>query len=372
MLSPMRKLIYTARQGARVAWYLGHYMASRTPPKPRPPDSPPRSPSPSRDRLYADMGELFASELANVEAGRYPMPRDHDGSIAERIAISRAYFADLPSATERMNEGRAHEIRKPDLEGRLPDYFLQNFHYQTGGYLTEESARLYDMQVEVLFSGTANAMRRHCLVPLAEYLEGRDQRRVKLLDVACGTGRFLRSVMEAWPRLTAQGCDLSEAYVAEARRHLRRHPRAALHVANAEKLPFDDESFDVVTSIFLFHELPPQVRRTVASEFARVLKSQGRLVFMDSLQIGDIPDYDGLLEAFPERFHEPYYESYAREDLVGLFADAGLDVVETRPVFLSKLVVAEKGAHPASPNIASGSTSGSPEPEARITRMGRP
>lgn len=342
MLTPLDKLSYTARQGARVAWYMGHYLASRRDPPPRPVSARPRAPSPTRERLYADIGRLFMSDLANAEAGHYPLPRDRDGSLLGLIERSRAYFADLPAAAERMREGRSDEVRASDEASALPDYFVQNFHYQTGGYLTEESARLYDMQVEVLFSGTANAMRRHCLVPVARYLEGRDQRRVSLLDVACGTGRFLRALMDAWPRLPARGVDLSAAYVAEARRHLAKHPRVALDVANAERLPFADASFDLVTSIFLFHELPPEVRRTVAGEFARVLKPGGRLVFMDSLQLGDVEGYDGLLEAFPERFHEPYYAGYLREDLAALFGDHGLAVTEQTPVFLSKRVVATR------------------------------
>lgn len=31
-------------------------------------------------------------------------------------------------------------------------------------------------------------------------------------------------------------------------------------MANAESMPFPDASYDVVTSTYLFHELPPQVR----------------------------------------------------------------------------------------------------------------
>ena len=34
-----------------------------------------------------------------------------------------------------------------------------------------------------------------------------------------------------------------------------------LALGNAESLPVPDESQDAVTSIFLFHELPPKVRR---------------------------------------------------------------------------------------------------------------
>ena len=54
-----------------------------------------------------------------------------------------------------------------------------------------------------------------------------------------------------------------------------------------------------------------KIRRATFGEFARVLKPGGRLVIVDSLQLGDEPDYDGMLELFPQNFHEPYYDSYA-------------------------------------------------------------
>jgi SAM-dependent methyltransferase len=245
------------------------------------------------------MAALFARDLANAEAGHYPLPRDHDGNFGDVLAASRRYFADLPGTVERKADRRGDEVRAADIGRNLPDYFLQNFHYQTDGYLTEESARLYDTQVEVLFSGSANAMRRQCLVPLSQFMKGRDQRNLRLLDVACGTGRFLRFVKQAWPRLPAAGLDLSDAYLAEARDHLKPYRDVGLHAGNAEAMPFADASFDVVTSIYLFHEIPPEVRRTVAAEFARILKPGGRLIFMDSLQHGDTENYDVLLDSFP-------------------------------------------------------------------------
>jgi ubiquinone/menaquinone biosynthesis C-methylase UbiE len=60
-----------------------------------------------------------------------------------------------------------------------------------------------------------------------------------------------------------------------------------------------DGSQDALISIFTFHELPPKVRRAVLRECARVLQPGGRLVLVDSLQFGDQPDYDELLELFP-------------------------------------------------------------------------
>ena len=51
-----------------------------------------------------------------------------------------------------------------------------------------------------------------------------------------------------------------------------------------------------------------------------MLKPGGTLIFVDSLQTGDEPDYDALLDYFPFAFHEPYYASYLAEDLDRLFS----------------------------------------------------
>jgi ubiquinone/menaquinone biosynthesis C-methylase UbiE len=344
-MNPLDRAGYVTRQAARVAWYMGHYFASTRYRQTRPQqdirDEKPRRSGPGLGPVLEALAALFATDLKNAERGLYPIPRDHDGSPATLMERSRRFFTDVPQVAARKAEGRGMEVFSAELAQEFPAYFLQNFHYQTGGYLTGESAKLYDTQVEILFSGAANGMRRQCLVPIAEYLRGGDQRKMALLDVACGTGRFLRFVKEAFPRLAVTGCDLSQAYLDEAREHVRPYP-VDFKAAQAEALPFEDTSFDIVTSIYLFHEVPPPVRREIAREFARVLKPGGLLVFMDSLQPGDTPMFDALLESFPLNFHEPYYSGYLREDLPRLFAEAGLETQSSSPVFLSKLVVARK------------------------------
>jgi ubiquinone/menaquinone biosynthesis C-methylase UbiE len=288
------------------------------------------------------MAGLLRQDLANVEAGICPLPTDHDGSLATLLNRSRLFFEDLPEVHRRRDRDASHEVLSEEHRGKRPSYYLQNFHFQSGGWMTEESAKRYDTQVEVLFNGTANATRRQALPPLHEIFAGRDQRRLRLIDIGCDTGRFLDFVKQAWPRLPMTGLDMSEAYVRESKHHLRRWSRISLIVGDGTRIPVPDDSQDAVTSIFMFHELPPKVRRAAFREFARILKPGGRLVLVDSLQHGDEPDYDGLLEVFPQNFHEPYYTSYLQEDF-GKIARM-CDLRQTRSVnaFVSKVMVFDK------------------------------
>jgi ubiquinone/menaquinone biosynthesis C-methylase UbiE len=270
------------------------------------------------------------------------MPADNDGSWPTLLNRSRLFFEDLPDVHRRRESGEHRQILSEATRGKRPGYYLQNFHFQSGGWMTPDSAQRYDTQVEVLFNGTANATRRQALVPLREIVTGRDQRRLRLLDVGCGTGRFLDCCKQAWPRLPAIGLDMSEAYIAEAKRHLKSWCWIRLLVGNGEAIPFRDASQDAVTSIFMFHELPPKVRRTVFGEFARVLKPGGRLVVLDSLQLGDQPDYDGMLELFPQNYHEPYYGSYLEEDFGAIAGSCGLAHIRDVTAFVSKVMVFDK------------------------------
>jgi ubiquinone/menaquinone biosynthesis C-methylase UbiE len=285
------RVAYGVTQLPRVAWYLGHGLALRRLAEAARQSNGAKArrrihtnaPVPDRSRLYADMARLFLQDVANVESGIYPLPADHDGSLVTLINRSRLFFEDLPEIHRRRERRANNEIFNKDTRGTRPRYYLQNFHFQSGGWLTDESAERYDTQVEVLLNGTANAMRRQALPQLHETFAGRDQRQLRLLDIGSGTGRFLGFVKQTWPRLHVVGLDMSDAYVRHAKRHLRHRSRTSFVVGKAEAIPLADNSQDAVTSIFLFHELPPRVRRSALRECARVLKPGGRLILLDSL-----------------------------------------------------------------------------------------
>ena len=343
------RVAYGASQLPRVAWYVGHNVAMRRLSEAaRQRAGSTRSPShtdapvPNRTRLYGDMAALFRQDLANVELGIYPLPVDHDGSLATLLNRSRLFFTDLPDIHRRRERGERHQVRNEQTVGKRPHYYLQNFHFQSGGWMTADSAQRYDTQVEVLLHGTANATRRQVLPALHEVFSGRDQRKLRFLDIGCGTGRFLDFFKQAWPRLPSLGIDMSEPYIAEAKRHLRRWCWTDLMIANAEAIPLKSESQDAVSAGFVLHELPPKVRRIVFRETARVLKPGGRVVVLDSVQFGDVPDYDGMLDLFPQNYHEPYYASYLKEDFCAIAESCGLTHIRDVNAFVSKVMVFDK------------------------------
>jgi len=282
--------------------------------------------------------DAFRKDAADVAAGLYPVTEAQPSNLAEPFRRAMDFLNDARAVDVRRRRGEGVEARGEAAGEAYPSYYRQNFHYQSGGWFTEESARRYEAQVEALFSGAAGPMRRRALSLLAKAWRGRDQRGLKLLDLACGSGSFLVDLKAAFPRAHVMGLDLSAAYLGEA----GRRSGAKRVQGMAERLPFADASLDGITCVYLFHELPPKIRPLVAAEIARVLKSGGVLAFADSVQAQDTPEIARLLEAFPAFFHEPFYQSYQATDLQGLFGAAGLVFQDRDQAFLTKALLFQK------------------------------
>lgn len=344
----LKRAAYSASQIARIAWYTGHYVAGRR--KMGPLTAPGDAPYADefapldRQRLKESFRELFRTDWRNIEAGEYKLPLDARRlpSFGKLLRLSRDYLRDAEKVARRKHARGHSEVLRDDLAQKYPRYYLQNFHYQTDGWLSEGSAERYDMQVETLFTGAAGAMRRQALPAIRTAITGRDPASVSMLDLGCGAGGFLELVKDNWPLIDATALDLSPAYLGKARATLGNAKNVRFLEAKAEETGLPDASFDIVTAIYLFHELPPAVRVDVAIEIARLLRPGGTLVQVDTIQYGDEPGLDVLLENFPRGFHEPYYDSYCRTDLAALFGNAGLEEISATTAFLSKVSVFRK------------------------------
>jgi ubiquinone/menaquinone biosynthesis C-methylase UbiE len=282
---------------------------------------------------------LHRRDLANVEAGMYPRELLFDIPVRRYLRELPRLVRDAPNVVRRMRDGDFKDI--PDVDrDRFPPYYRRTFHWQTGGYFSEFSAEVYELGVELLFRGTADVMRRQIIPPITRFVAGRTG--LRLLDVACGTGRTLHQIARTHGKLRLHGADLSPAYIRHARKRLADVDEVTLAVENAEALPWADATFDVVTSVYLFHELPRRARRNVVRELMRVVKPGGLVVIEDSAQPSESPELESVLRGFPAEFHEPYYADYLEDDLAALLGDAGFVDITVEPQLVAKVVVAHR------------------------------
>jgi len=284
-----------------------------------------------RPRLPFDDPKLFIAARAALEkllredvraAGRGVFPKQ---DLFPRWRDVIQHGSEIPSvfrsalkAAKRKKARRAKDFSPEALKraNDLPEYYKRNFHYQEDGYLGEESAALYDHQVNLLFAGTADPMRRMILRPLHTL----GKKKLKILELGCGRGSTTRWIRSAFPQAEITALDLSDPYLELARKNVK---GVKFLKGNGEKLPFRPGSFDAVVSVFLFHELPLEARKNVLKEAARVCRAKGLFAYVDSLQTEDLPELDEALANFPKEFHEPFYPNYLRHPMTELLQQCG-------------------------------------------------
>lgn len=337
-------LVYAASQTGRTMWFAGQYaLAARLTPHPDGP--PPQHRIPGWSYILRDLSTLYRQDWQNIRDGIYKPPADMIPNPSNMAAQSRRFLLDLPKVSRRRRNRLNSEVYTAERKRQYPRYYLQNFHYQSDGWLSDESAEAYDHQVEVLFTGGADAMRRQALPLIAnEIAATRKNTPLELIDIACGTGRFLGEVLRNYPELHATALDLSRPYLQKTQRTLTDFPETRYLEAKAEEIPAADGRYDIATCVYLFHELPAKIRQSVAQEFARVVKPGGLLILIDSIQVGDHSPYDALLDRFPMAFHEPYYRNYIRNDLGRIFESAGFTVEQSERAFFSKVIALRREA----------------------------
>ncbi len=292
--------------------------------------------------IQNSMDHLREEDWNDSEKNIYPQKLLFDEPWLRYLTQYPKIWLDMPNTWDRRRKQNYKDLPKNIENENYPKYYLRNFHHQTDGYLSDFSASIYDLQVEILFNGSADAMRRRIIKPLKEGLNNFSNRKkssLKILDVATGSGRTLKQLRGAFAKEKIIGLDLSGSYLKEASRFISNLDGDLIELikGNAENLPFEDNSIQGITCVYLFHELPRTVRESVLKEFFRVLEPNGILILADSIQENDSPDFIQIMENFYKSFHEPFYCDYIKENITSKIKDIGFNNIKSNSFFMTKV-----------------------------------
>lgn len=146
---------------------------------------------------------------------------------------------------------------------------------------------------------------------LSQYSNG------KLLDVGCGNGNVLAALEDT--KIELYGIDLSENMINEAKNRLGSN--VDLCIGDAEKLPYQDDYFDVVVCNASFHHYPnPEV---VLKDMHRVLKKGAKLLIGEGYVIQPLRALLNLSFRFSDSGD---YHSYGKRELRDMFKHCGFEL----------------------------------------------
>lgn len=187
-------------------------------------------------------------------------------------------------------------------------------------------ARIYDRIFEPLNRGL-RAIGKRMFPPF---------KGMTVLDVGCGTGVHLELYQKAGCEV--YGIDQSPSMLQVAQERLSES--AHLHMGDAAKMPYSDRTFELIIMFTVLHEMSDEVRSAVITESKRVLKKEGRILFIDYYP-GPIRPLKGwlykgiimLAEVLAGREHYKNYRNFmANDGLMGLIASHGLIMDQKRIV----------------------------------------
>jgi ubiquinone/menaquinone biosynthesis C-methylase UbiE len=147
---------------------------------------------------------------------------------------------------------------------------------------------------------------RACQEEILRWQQQRGAQGYSLLDVGCGTGTLLAVLSHDPYARRLVGLDYAQGMVDRADEKLKQLDTRIDHQVvqgDAEHLPFEDASFDVLACCNSFHHYPDQL--AAVRGFARVLKPGGLLLLLDGFRDNVIGwfVFDVVVETIEKHVH---------------------------------------------------------------------
>lgn len=149
----------------------------------------------------------------------------------------------------------------------------------------------------------------------------------QILDLGTTSGKNLIPFGARFPGAELYGIDVG-APVLRFGHAYAEHEGVAVHFSqqNAESLDFADESFDLITSSFFFHEVPVKATRKILSECKRLLRPGGVMAHMELPNEPNASDYENFFWNWDTKNNnEPFYTQFRAQDFHALCREAGFD-----------------------------------------------
>lgn len=131
----------------------------------------------------------------------------------------------------------------------------------------------------------------------------------KILDVGCGNANLFKLLPDR--KYELYGVDFSEKMIDEAEKTCK--TEATFAVADAESLPFDDDTFDIIVCNASFHHYTHP--DTVLGEMYRVLRHNGKLLIGDPYVPSPVRPFINVLIRFSEKGDYHFYGFSEMQDL---------------------------------------------------------
>ena len=289
--------------------------------------------------LILELNKMLREEVKNINENIYSKELIYPENPIRHVKRYFDILIDSKNSSLRAKRNEYYKFSnevKEDLNS-LPKYYRRNFHFQTDGYLSKKSAELYSHQTEILFKGTLSLTRRILMAPLLEFIQSQ-KRKLKILEIACGSGESTKVILNSCQNIDITAVDLSEFYLEHAREKTKNFNNIIFHKIDGTNLSALKQNFDIVFSVYLFHELPENERGKIIDSCYQVLNKEGIMFHIDSIQLDDVPKYNWALLNFPQNFHEPFYMDYIKKPLDKLVESHGFKKIESKTRFLSKSI----------------------------------
>ncbi len=214
-----------------------------------------------------------------------------------------------------------------------PDYWAGiEFHKSRGGWDGHDfmgfvhGELIHRQMVNPTFAGIIYAVRKSVAEVAAALVQPE-----KILEVGCCSGQYTQGLAEVFPDAELWACDLSARQLEQAARYANEKGLEwKLFQAAGENLGVADESFELVTSYAMFHELPVTASLANLQEYQRVLKPGGYAVIGDVKAYHAFNNYERWKNDYWNQVHggDPYWREYAATDLSKVALEAGFAEAE--------------------------------------------